>query len=131
MQNEPVKDPLDIASELSCWFGQVDNLEFTLPFEILWKTVRNAKGSGGTDQWTGCELRYMPLEAIRTWHQLAEQWVQLGDVPNQLKYIRQMNKVDAEGKIPVRAIRPVSVMSASWGLCMGDCLSGSGMDQQI
>ena len=31
MQNEPVKDPLDIASELSCWFGQVDNLEFT-PF---------------------------------------------------------------------------------------------------
>ena len=59
--------------------------------------VRNARGSGGTDGWTGKEVRDIPEEAISLFYQITERWECKGDVPGAMKEARQVN-LPKEGK---------------------------------
>lgn len=60
-------------------------------FEKLWQVVRDADGAAGCDGWSASELRYLPLSAIRLWHDLGTRWLVAEQVPQQLTQVRQVN----------------------------------------
>ena len=87
-----------------------------LTFESLWLAVREAKGAAGPDAYTGAELKIMPIETIRDFHQCTLRWWSTGT--HQFRQARQINLCEphkiANGRIAVGDLRPLAVMTCFW-----------------
>ena len=85
--------PADEAADfLTTWFGPPTPFPTqSVNFEKLWQVVRDADGAAGCDGWSASELRYLPLSAIRLWHDLGTRWLVAEQVPQQLTQVRQVN----------------------------------------
>lgn len=118
---KPLRMRLRIFS-LITWFGPPTPFPTqSVNFEKLWQVVRDADGAAGCDGWSASELRYLPLSAIRLWHDLGTRWLVAEQVPQQLTQVRQVNlakshKIDNQGNLAVNDLRPISVLSSFWRL---------------
>lgn len=120
---ESIQTPADAAADfLTTWFGPPTPFPTqSVNFEKLWQVVRDADGAASCDGWSASELRYLPLSAIRLWHDLGTRWLVAEQVPQQLTQVRQVNlakshKIDNQGNLAVNGLRPISVLSSFWRL---------------
>ena len=95
----------------------------------LWILAQTKSGSGGPDSWTGCELRHFPLQVFDCFARLAGRWLETGLVPHQMCEARmcclaKQGKLDEHRCISVEHMRPLTVLSSWWRLCMSAWVCG-------
>ena len=90
--------------------------------------IRKAKGSGGPHGWTGEEVRAMPEEAAKLFHQMAERWEEAEEVPKASTEARQVNLPKPgkakKGKLNAAHTRPITVFSVLWRIYAGTWVTG-------
>ena len=107
------------AAQLITDFGPTEKQQWDPITETeLIQAVKGAKGAKGPDQWTGEEIKCLPLSAVSCYHKCSLRWFYCGLVPAQFCESRQVNlfkphKIQ-EGKIKTADIRPISVLSVFW-----------------
>ena len=100
-------------------FGPTDETEWSpIGLGDLWKAIRDAHGTHGTDNWNSEEIKYVPVPAIQCFHQCTLRWHHTGWVPKQLFQSRQINLFKnhkiRNDQIQAGDLRPISIMSCWW-----------------
>lgn len=113
-------DPHARADQLVQNFGPTQSQNWQpISSQELWKSVPEAHGSHGPDQWSGNEIRCIPHGAITAFHTCSLRWHFTGCVPQQFCESRQINifkihTIKNDGTISVADIRTNSVLSGWW-----------------
>jgi len=118
--NEQTLTPQVVAERLTQDFGNCTQGQWITPdFDALLKSVRHCSGNGGPDLWSSEEIKDMPEKAIATWYKLTLRWLEIGELPQQLRQVRMTNlikpnKIQNKHWLDVADTRPLSVMSIFW-----------------
>ena len=118
--NEQTLTPQVVAERLTQDFGICTQGQWNTPdFDALLKSVRHCSGNGGPDLWSSEEIKDMPEKAIATWYKLTLRWLEIGELPQQLRQVRMTNlikpnKIQNKHWLDIADTRPLSVMSIFW-----------------